>query len=117
MYYKNMSQRMRTSAPPLILSRPHTFRYVPEYNSLIAFTIPRYHEVCAVASPNRPRYSIFGWFLREGKIYDLYKGEEANHSGGSRSKKEASSVESRGGGGEGRASLHDARCVGHEMCC
>eukprot|EP00775_Hariotina_reticulata_P011383 gene11383-11532_t len=47
--------------------------YVPAYNSLIAFTIPRWHEVSAV-STDRPRYSIFGWFLEPGKLYKLNTG-------------------------------------------
>jgi Rps23 Pro-64 3,4-dihydroxylase Tpa1-like proline 4-hydroxylase len=49
---------------------PTDDKYVPEFNSLIAFTIPRFHEVLAVTC-DRPRYSIFGWFLTEGKLYDL----------------------------------------------
>ncbi|KAK3241218.1 hypothetical protein CYMTET_48996 [Cymbomonas tetramitiformis] len=38
--------------------------YVPEFNSLIAFRVPRLHSVTPV-KVRRPRYSIFGWFLRE----------------------------------------------------
>ncbi|GIL43253.1 hypothetical protein Vafri_1048 [Volvox africanus] len=26
---------------------------------------------------NRPRYSIFGWFLEPGRLYELYRGEDA----------------------------------------
>jgi len=37
--------------------------YVPEFNSLIAFVVPRNHEV-TVMKTDRPRFSIFGWFLR-----------------------------------------------------
>jgi len=54
---------------------PTKNRYVPEFNSLIAFTIPRFHEVEAVIA-DRPRYSLFGWFLQEGILYDLEKKEE-----------------------------------------
>jgi hypothetical protein len=47
-----------------------TKRYVPEFNSVIAFRVPRMHAVEPVVGP-RPRFSIFGWFLREGRIYGL----------------------------------------------
>jgi len=57
---------------------------VPEFNSLIAFRIPRYHEVTAV-TVDRARYSIFGWFLTEGILYDLYKGEVEEGGSGTRS--------------------------------
>jgi len=42
--------------------------YVPTFNKLIAFMVPRFHEVTAVTS-NIPRLSLFGWFLVEGDIY------------------------------------------------
>jgi len=45
-------------------------KYVPEFNSLIAFTVPRWHQV-EVMQTDRPRYSIFGWFLEPGQLYDL----------------------------------------------
>jgi hypothetical protein len=32
--------------------------------------VPRFHEVTAVTA-SRPRYSIFGWFLKPGRIYPL----------------------------------------------
>jgi Rps23 Pro-64 3,4-dihydroxylase Tpa1-like proline 4-hydroxylase len=38
--------------------------YVPEYNSLISFIVPRNHEVTIMKS-QKSRYSIFGWFLKE----------------------------------------------------
>ena len=47
-------------------------KYVPEFNSLIAFTVPRWHQV-EVMLTHRPRYSIFGWFLEAGQLYDLNK--------------------------------------------
>jgi Rps23 Pro-64 3,4-dihydroxylase Tpa1-like proline 4-hydroxylase len=49
---------------------PTGHEYVPEFNSLIAFSIPRFHEVKAVTC-DRPRYSLFGWFLKSGRLYDL----------------------------------------------
>jgi len=49
--------------------------YVPEFNSLVAFQVPRYHEVTAVAANSAPRYSIFGWTLIPGALYELYTGE------------------------------------------
>ncbi len=45
-------------------------KYVPEFNSLIAFTVPRWHQV-EIMQTDRPRYSIFGWFLEPGQLYDL----------------------------------------------
>ena len=38
-------------------------RFVPEFNSLVAFRVPREHEVTRCTG-DRPRYSVFGWFLR-----------------------------------------------------
>ena len=38
---------------------------VPAFNRLVAFDVPRYHEVTAVTVEDdvlRPRLSIFGWF-------------------------------------------------------
>lgn len=48
--------------------------YVPQFNSVIAFKVPRYHQVTPVSS-NRPRLSVFGWFLQPGRLYDLFEGE------------------------------------------
>jgi Rps23 Pro-64 3,4-dihydroxylase Tpa1-like proline 4-hydroxylase len=47
-----------------------TQEYVPEFNSLISFTIPRWHKVEPCLT-EKPRYSIFGWFLQRGQLYDL----------------------------------------------
>jgi hypothetical protein len=44
--------------------------YVPEFNSLVAFRIPRFHVVTPVVPPHE-RYSIFGWILEPGKLYQL----------------------------------------------
>ena len=48
--------------------------YVPEFNSVIAFRVPRYHEVTHMRT-NRPRYSVFGWFLQPGQLYELFQRE------------------------------------------
>ena len=48
--------------------------YVPQFNSVIALKVPRYHQVTPVSS-NRPRLSVFGWFLQPGRLYDLFEGE------------------------------------------
>lgn len=50
--------------------------YVPEFNSLVAFRIPRYHQVTKVLV-NRPRFSVFGWFLTPGIKYELFTGEDS----------------------------------------
>lgn len=44
--------------------------YIPEFNSLIVFKVPRWHEVEPVLS-NRSRYSVFGWFFEPGTLYEL----------------------------------------------
>jgi Rps23 Pro-64 3,4-dihydroxylase Tpa1-like proline 4-hydroxylase len=38
-------------------------RYVPEFNSLVLFRVPRQHLVEPVTQSEYPRFSIFGWFL------------------------------------------------------
>lgn len=52
------------------LDVPAGDEYIPEFNSLIAFKIPRYHEVTPVQQP-AIRWSIFGWILKPGHLYDL----------------------------------------------
>lgn len=37
--------------------------YLPEFNTLVVFEVPRMHEVTVVEVPKHPRYSIFGWWL------------------------------------------------------
>ena len=37
--------------------------YVPEFNSIIAFRVPRLHEVTPVFG-KRNRFTCFGWFYR-----------------------------------------------------
>lgn len=44
--------------PLLAPTRSQT--YVPEFNSLIAFRIPRWHQVTPVADGAPPRYSVRG---------------------------------------------------------
>lgn len=132
---------MCSVAPDMLrlLVSTHCRRYVPEFNALIAFTIPRFHEVrfpflnlllspldsgcagmrreeingrrmpdkvvgwqvCAVLSPHRPRYSIFGWFLIEGIAYDLNKGSQESGDNGGKGGSEGSQgkAEQQGGGG------------------
>lgn len=47
-------------------------RYTPRFNSIVLFRVPRYHEVEAVTGRSPlPRYSVFGWFLKPGRLYDL----------------------------------------------
>ena len=45
----------------------------------VAFEAPRYHAVEAVAG-SKSRYSLFGWFLEEGILYDLYSGDDDDHA-------------------------------------
>ena len=37
--------------------------YLPTFNSLVLFTVPRMHAVKAVTKKGAKRYSIFGWWL------------------------------------------------------
>lgn len=50
--------------------------YVPEFNSVIAFQVPRYHEVTRM-NTNQPRFSVFGWYLQPGHLYELFEGDDA----------------------------------------
>jgi hypothetical protein len=45
--------------------------YVPIFNSAVAFRVPRRHSVSAVVKAPRPRYTIFGWYVLPGRLYDL----------------------------------------------
>jgi len=49
---------------------PGERRLTPEFNSLVCFRVPRWHAVTAVTC-DVPRYSVFGWFLRPGRLYAL----------------------------------------------
>lgn len=43
----------------------------PLFNSMVAFRVPRQHEVTQVISRVH-RYSIFGWFMQPGRLYKLH---------------------------------------------
>jgi hypothetical protein len=45
--------------------------YNPTFNSLVLFSVPRWHAVQPIKRPNRNRLSIFGWFLQPGQLYQL----------------------------------------------
>ena len=49
--------------------------YVPEFNSIVAFSVPRFHEVKPVLLPSVERYSVFGWFFKPGINYELWDGK------------------------------------------
>ena len=42
--------------------------YVPEFNSVIAFKVPHWHQVEEVRTKEHPRYSIFGWYMNPGVL-------------------------------------------------
>lgn len=50
-------------------------KFVPEFNSMVAFIVPRWHQVEAVKTSSKARLSIFGWFLKPGKLYPLDLGD------------------------------------------
>ena len=43
----------------------------PEFNSAVIFRVPRMHEVTPVTTTEHTRYSLFGWYLQPGRLYDL----------------------------------------------
>eukprot|EP01125_Pyxidicula_operculata_P007889 TRINITY_DN2664_c0_g1_i1.p1 TRINITY_DN2664_c0_g1~~TRINITY_DN2664_c0_g1_i1.p1 ORF type:complete len:557 (-),score=99.88 TRINITY_DN2664_c0_g1_i1:23-1570(-) len=50
-------------------------KYVPEFNSLISFVVPRQHEVTKIVS-DKSRFSIFGWFLYLPPEVDVMEGDK-----------------------------------------
>ncbi|GLC38925.1 hypothetical protein PLESTB_000462000 [Pleodorina starrii] len=72
-------------------------KYVPLWNSLVAFRVPRYHAVTPMTT-TRPRYSIFGWFLEPGKLYELYSGKEGEEGEGGKAAKQKKRKKLEGGG-------------------
>ena len=78
-------------------------RHVPTFNTLIAFKIPRLHQVTKVVSETKVRFSVFGWFLKEGKLYAL-----DNEEDGKKKKKNKQSI----AGGAARASSSGAGGAG-----
>jgi SAM-dependent methyltransferase len=49
-------------------------KIVPKFNRIVFFQVPRYHEVTKVLEnrtneDNRPRLSVFGWFLTDKQLY------------------------------------------------
>ncbi|KNC84959.1 hypothetical protein SARC_02850 [Sphaeroforma arctica JP610] len=53
-----------------LLDMESKIAHIPEFNSMIIFQVPRWHEVQPMVS-DRERFSIFGWFLNPGKQYPL----------------------------------------------
>lgn len=45
-------------------TRPQVL-HSPDFNTLVAFEVPRLHAVRALRG-RRPRYSLFGWWLQPG---------------------------------------------------
>eukprot|EP00438_Fugacium_kawagutii_P006113 Skav220121 [mRNA] locus=scaffold731:63365:63571:- [translate_table: standard] len=39
-----------------------TSHLVPRFNSMVAFLVPRLHQVQELAAGAPPRFSVFGWF-------------------------------------------------------
>lgn len=73
--------------------------YLPTFNTLVMFRVPRMHGVTPVIGNKkgniRNRFSIFGWWLLEGKLYkeeDEYSSDDeaidARSKGSSRSGKQ-----------------------------
>lgn len=54
-----------------LIDVPSQQKYIPLFNSLVAFQVPRFHAVEPVKSATKERMSIFGWFLLPGQTYEL----------------------------------------------
>lgn len=72
-YY--LSKDWRRDYGGLLVDCESGTEYVPEFNSVVLFRIPRMHEVTPVTITSQKRLSIFGWFLRPGRLYDLQLSE------------------------------------------
>eukprot|EP00415_Alexandrium_ostenfeldii_P001893 UN1893 len=57
----------------------------PLFNSMVAFRVPRQHEVSRVISAS-PRFSIYGWFMSPGRLYDLDVGSNKRRRKGKRAR-------------------------------
>ena len=61
----------------LFVDHPTGRRFAPSHNALVAFSVPRLHEVTRVAT-ERPRYSVFGWlYFRRADIMPTGRGAAA----------------------------------------
>jgi hypothetical protein len=63
---------------------------VPQFNTLVAFRVPRLHEVTPVLTDTKRRYSIFGWLLTEGQLYPIRGGSRKKRARLKKSKKQKS---------------------------
>eukprot|EP00746_Dinoflagellata_sp_MGD_P041865 gnl/MRDRNA2_/MRDRNA2_201272_c0_seq1.p1 gnl/MRDRNA2_/MRDRNA2_201272_c0~~gnl/MRDRNA2_/MRDRNA2_201272_c0_seq1.p1 ORF type:complete len:253 (-),score=53.46 gnl/MRDRNA2_/MRDRNA2_201272_c0_seq1:306-1064(-) len=52
---------------------------VPQFNSLITFTVPREHEVTEMLEGSPPRYTFFGWFS-DDEPYPLAEEDDGEES-------------------------------------
>ena len=59
---------------------------------------------------SRPRYSMFGWFLQPGKMYDLYLGEEEKQAQQGQQQVQQPAA----GGGRGRLRIGGSGAAGGE---
>ena len=53
-----------------LLDLEDRIEHVPSFNSMVVFAVPRMHAVAPVLV-DRPRLSLFGWWLAPGKLYEL----------------------------------------------
>ncbi|MEW5301765.1 MAG: hypothetical protein WDW36_004603 [Sanguina aurantia] len=81
-YYLTKDWRLDMGGALVDLEDPGGHRtYVPIYNSAVVFLVPRFHQVTPVTAA-RPRFSIFGWSLHPGALYELMTAHQ-DQSGGS----------------------------------
>lgn len=67
-YY--LTKDWKESFGGVFIDKQTNSKIVPKFNTLIAFTVPRFHEVTKMTT-SRIRYSFFGWFLSEGDLYSF----------------------------------------------
>ncbi|CAG9464829.1 unnamed protein product [Pedinophyceae sp. YPF-701] len=59
---------------------PTAREVVPEFNSAVFFRVPHWHEVTAVRAPaGTKRFSVFGWWLTEERLYHLNLGGSTSY--------------------------------------
>eukprot|EP00435_Cladocopium_sp_Y103_P006610 s2158_g2.t1 len=64
-YYLNKEWKATAGGQFVDMAASKHVLHSPDFNTLVAFEVPRLHAVRALRG-RRPRYSLFGWWLRPG---------------------------------------------------
>mmetsp|Transcript_8344 Transcript_8344/g.13518 ORF Transcript_8344/g.13518 Transcript_8344/m.13518 type:complete len:296 (+) Transcript_8344:190-1077(+) len=78
-----LSQNWKVANGGLFVDHSTGLEHVPKFNSLVAFRVPRMHEV-SLMKTTRARFSLFGWFY---KLNNQNKRKRGHKSGGRRKKR------------------------------